>query len=161
MLSEYCRESERDMSDGEGEEQPVCVCTLHTEAKKSNCLLNTSEVKGWLGMRGVVAQPAVISLQKDKWVSHYIAVSMSDLDHWRPYKILSWHNGDTDYTIGCSWNENGNTWEKRSATHGFDDCIWCSEHWFCIWRYLTHTDKQLFIQAALSGKAVKIGLVLS
>ena len=46
------------------EEQPVCVCTLHTEAKKSNCLLNTSEVKGWLGMRGVVAQPAVISLRK-------------------------------------------------------------------------------------------------
>ncbi len=56
---------EREMSDGEqGEELPVCVCTLHTEARKSNCLLNTSEVKGWLGMQGVVAQPAVISLQK-------------------------------------------------------------------------------------------------
>lgn len=50
----------------ERNDEQVCVCTLHTEAKKSNCLLNTSEVKGWRGMWGVVAQPAVISLQKDK-----------------------------------------------------------------------------------------------
>lgn len=54
-------------------------------------------------MQGVVARPAVISLQKGKWVSRQIAVSTSDLDHWRPYKILSWPLGDPDFTIGCSW----------------------------------------------------------
>lgn len=132
----------------------VCVCTLHTEAKKSNCLLNTSEVKGWLGMRGVVAQPSVISLPKDKWVSHQIAASMSDLDHWRPYKILPWPLGDPDYTIGCSWDEDGNTLGKEVLRMASTYCICCSERLFCIRNYPTHTDEQLFFQAASTGKAV-------
>lgn len=51
----------------EGESNSKFVFMHFTQKpNKTNCLLNTSEVKGWLGMRGVVLQPPVISLQKDK-----------------------------------------------------------------------------------------------
>ena len=50
---------------------------------------------GWEYGGGWVAQPAVISLQKDKWVSHQIAESTSASDHWRPLRdniAASWRS---------------------------------------------------------------------
>lgn len=110
------RVRERERNEGWRGRGIVCVCTLHTEAKKSNCLLNTSEVKGWLGMRGVVAHTAVISLQKDKWVSHQIAVNMSDLDHLQDNIVASWRSWLHDrLLLKWGWKYFG----RRSAMHGF------------------------------------------
>ena len=46
-------------------------------------------------------------------------------------------------------------WGKKSATHGFNYQISCLERFvFLHKKLITDADKQLFIQAALRGKAV-------